>query len=237
MTFDLTNYSFEPGNLNEKNVIWIKFPNEKILRESLKSKFPSAKWDIISYCWYIPDNNTVREQLNLKPLHYTGKTILKYIHSVNQPALKNLIEELNLRAYSKNTIKTYSIEFAQLLYLLKEKPVDQLSVKQIRSYILYCISTLNLSENQIHSRLNAIKFYFEKVLKREAFCVDIPRPKKKLILPKALSKEEIKKLFSVIRNHKHLLMMKLCYGMGLRVSEIVNLKISDIDSTDRKSVV
>lgn len=65
---------------------------------------------------------------------------------------------------------------------------------------------------------------------------DIPRPKKQLILPKTLSVQEIKRLFRVTKNPKHLLMLKLCYGMGLRVSEIVNLKVSDIDS-DRMQVL
>jgi len=79
--------------------------------------------------------------------------------------------------------------------------------------------------------MNAIKFYFEQVLHREKFFFEeIPRPKKMSSLPKILSKNDIVKIFSKVDNPKHLLMLKLCYGMGLRVSEIVNLKISDIDS-------
>jgi site-specific recombinase XerD len=95
---------------------------------------------------------------------------------------------------------------------------------------LYCINNLKVSESLIHSRLNAIKFYFEQVLHRENFFIDIPRPKKKSSLPKVLSKEDIEKLFYSTSNLKHLVILKLCYGMGLRVSEIVNLKISHIDS-------
>jgi site-specific recombinase XerD len=59
---------------------------------------------------------------------------------------------------------------------------------------------------------------------------DIPRPKLPQTLPKMLNKREIAKMFSAIENPKHLLMLQLCYGMGLRVSEIVNIKIEDIDS-------
>ena len=62
------------------------------------------------------------------------------------------------------------------------------------------------------------------------FFTDIPRPRKKSILPKVIGKMDIAKLFARVENPKHLLMLKLCYGMGLRVSEIVNLKITDIDS-------
>jgi integrase/recombinase XerD len=68
------------------------------------------------------------------------------------------------------------------------------------------------------------------VLHRERFFFEIPRPKKPSILPKVISPEDIKQLFAVTTNLKHNTMLKLCYGMGLRVSEIVALKIKDIDS-------
>lgn len=60
--------------------------------------------------------------------------------------------------------------------------------------------------------------------------MEIPRPKKPYTLPKVLSSQDVAKLFEVTTNHKHRLLLKLCYGMGLRVSEIINLKISHIDS-------
>jgi len=79
--------------------------------------------------------------------------------------------------------------------------------------------------------MNAIKFYFEQVLHCDKlFFEEIPRPQKKSLLPKVFSKSDIAKIFAQAENPKHQLMLKLCYGMGLRVSEIVNLKITNIDS-------
>ena len=75
-----------------------------------------------------------------------------------------------------------------------------------------------------------MKFYYEQVLKREKFFWDIPRPKKPFILPKLLNEEELAKLFNAIANKKHKAMLFTAYSSGLRVSEIVNLKIADIDS-------
>ncbi len=95
---------------------------------------------------------------------------------------------------------------------------------------LYCIDHSKLSENTIHSRMNAVKFYFEQVLQRPKFFMEIPRPKKRNVLPKVLSQNDIREMFEVTKNPKHKLLLQLCYGMGLRVSELVNLKISDIDS-------
>jgi len=144
---------------------------------------------------------------------------------------------LTLKGYSINTVCTYSIEFAQLLYVLKTFPVQNLTAEKLQSYFLYCHKELHLSENQIHSRINAVKFYFEKVLHREKMFFDIPRPKRPLLLPKSLNADEVKKLFAVTGNNKHRLILQLCYGMGLRVSEIVNLKIADIDSRDMKVAI
>lgn len=135
-----------------------------------------------------------------------------------------------MKAYSPSTLKTYRNEFAQLLYLLKANPVDDLSADRLRSYFLYCINTFKISENTLHSRINALKFYFEQVLHREKFFFEIPRPKKPSILPKVINPKDIKKLFAVITNLKHNTMLKLCYGMGLRVSEIVTIKLTDDDS-------
>lgn len=152
------------------------------------------------------------------------------INSVNQRELQKYIARLRVMGYSKNTIDTYTREFSQLLKMLKKYPVNNLDTNRLNSYFLYCAKVLKLSENTIHSRINAVKFYFEKVLKKPKIFIDVPRPKKKSILPKALSTSEVKKLFKVTDNIKHRLLLKLCYGMGLRVSELVQLKISDIDS-------
>ena len=190
-----------------------------------------AQWSALKKCWYLPNVHAVRNEIGMPPKTEPGKVIVSQMHPINQAALKRMHELLLLKAYSPNTIKTYCAEFAQLLYLLKDTPVDMLTPERLRAYFLYCVTTLKLSENLIHSRLNAIKFYFEQVLCRDKiFFKEIPRPKKKSSLPKVFSKNDITKIFAQIANLKHLLMLKLCYGMGLRVSEITNLKIVDIDS-------
>ena len=152
------------------------------------------------------------------------------IHPVNHNAMKEMIGLLKLKGYSNNTIKTYQNEFAQFLIALKNNPVDKCDSQKVRSYMLYCYEQLKLTENTLHSRLNALKFYYEQVLHREKFFVNIPRPKKHLILPKTIHQNDIKKMFDATTNLKHNTMLKLCYGMGLRLSEIINLKIRDIDS-------
>jgi len=231
MSFNHQNYQFLTGEHENKKVIFVQFPFNIVLKNELREKFPSAKWSNSKKSWYLPDVDSVRNEIGMAPKVEIGKTVISKIHPVNLGALKRLRELLLLKAYSPNTIKTYCVEFAQLLYLLKDVSVDTLTPERLRSYLLYCVTTLKLSENIIHSRMNAIKFYFEQVLHRDKFFFEeIPRPKKKSSLPKVFSKKDISKIFTHVSNPKHLLMLKLCYGMGLRVSEIVNLKIAGIDS-------
>ncbi|MBL0131892.1 MAG: tyrosine-type recombinase/integrase, partial [Chitinophagaceae bacterium] len=139
-------------------------------------------------------------------------------------------QHLKLKAYSPSTIKTYLGEMSQLLSLLNTIPADDLTPEHLKNYLVHCYEKLKLTENTLHSRINAMKFYYEQVLKREKFFWDIPRPKKPFILPRLLNESELTKLFNALSNKKHKAMLFTAYSSGLRVSEIVNLKIADIDS-------
>lgn len=158
------------------------------------------------------------------------------IHEHNRLALEQMIQKLRLKGYSESTIRTYRQEFMPLLYLLRSRPVSGLTADEVKRYVLYCINELRLSENTIHSRLNALKFYFEQVLHREKIFVEIPRPKKPYILPKVLGEQEVSRLFRALDNKKHKALLFTAYSAGLRVSEAVSLKISNIDS-DRMQIL
>ena len=144
---------------------------------------------------------------------------MKKTDEVNKPALDAFRESMILKGYSQNTQRTYYYEFAQFLYILGKHDAKSLDEEKIRSYFLYCAEELHMSESQINSRYNAIKFYYEQVLGRDKFFIDLPRPKMPSQLPKHISTRDIKKLFAAVSNKKHTLMLKLCYGMGLRVSD------------------
>jgi integrase/recombinase XerD len=148
----------------------------------------------------------------------------------NLLALQQLLQQLKLKAYSASTIRTYRNEFLQLLQLIKQKWVNELTPNDLKRYMVYAMEKEGISENTAHSRLNALKFYFEQVLNREKFFWEIPRPKKPQQLPKLLNEDEIRRLFNALSNKKHKAMLFTAYSAGLRVSEIVNLKITHIDS-------
>jgi integrase/recombinase XerD len=228
MGIPLSAFQFEIGTHQGKEVIWIRFEKNLSLINLLKQSV-KAKWSASTKCWYVPDNAHYRLLFQLPPKSI-GKEAFSNIHEVNKPAMLRFQEQLILKGYSPNTIRTYTLEFAQLLYVLKSFCVDDLQPDRLRSYFLFCIQKLNMSENHLHSRINAIKFYFEQVLRREKFFFEIPRPKKPSLLPQVLDKADVKNMLKATENLKHKVMLKLCYGMGLRVSEVVTIKITHIDS-------
>ncbi len=166
-----------------------------------------------------------------KEINRAGATP-QYNHSIskeNREALQQFTRQLNLKAYSQSTIRTYTNEFTQFLHTIKEKSATDFSVSRLKDYFQYCYSKLHLSENTMHSKINALKFYYEQVLGREKFFWEIPRPKKHLILPKVLGEDELRRLFAATVNLKHKAILFTAYSAGLRVSEVINLRLQDID--------
>ena len=152
------------------------------------------------------------------------------ISPVNKHVLPSMEQMLKLKAYSRSTIRTYLNEMAQLLTVIKDIPADELKPEHLKRYLVHCYEKLGLKENTLHSRINGMKFYYEQVLKRNKFFWEIPRPKKQLMLPKVLNENEIGRLFKSIENIKHKAIVFTAYSAGLRVSEVVRLKIQDVDS-------
>lgn len=152
------------------------------------------------------------------------------IYGLNLKPLRQFERELKLKGYSPSTQRTYRNEFGQFLVALKKHSAEAFTPERMKDYLEYCADQLQLSEHTLHSRTNALKFYYETVLGREKFFWKIPRPKKPKQLPIVFSKEEIASIINSVQNKKHKAMLMLAYSAGLRVSEVVNLKTSQVDS-------
>lgn len=234
MDLDSQKLTFKHAQHRNQQVIFCLFPYNPILLKDFRNAFPSAKWSRTNKAWFVPDNTLYRNRLGI-PLPEQGARYIDRMYSANQIEFRKFRDALQQKMFSKNTIETYLSEFAQLLILIKAKPVSELTAQQLNSYFLYCIKKLNHSENQVYSRMNAVKCYFKLVLNKESVFDTVIRPKAPVTLPTVLSKQEIKRLFAQTDNLKHLLLLKMAYGMGLRVSELIALEIRDID-LDRKQV-
>jgi site-specific recombinase XerD len=148
----------------------------------------------------------------------------------NLQAFKEYQDGIQLKGYSPNTFRTYCNEFHYLLRLLGNIDVHSLTRKHIQSYLLWLVQKRGYSEVHVHTAVNAIKFYFEKVEKREREFYDLPRPKKPMKLPVVMAEEEVVALINKTENLKHRALLMTSYAAGLRVSEVINLKPGNIDS-------
>lgn len=140
------------------------------------------------------------------------------------------LELLQRKRYSHSTVATYTNYFLAYMEYFKKENLNSITHAQINTYILELIRYKNISISQQNQRINAIKFYYEKVLGRKREYIRISRPRKESKLPTILTIEEIEKLFEVTKNQKHKCILMTIYSGGLRRSELINLRVEDIDS-------
>tara|TARA_Y100000310_G_scaffold300377_1_gene336010 strand:+ start:392 stop:1213 length:822 start_codon:yes stop_codon:yes gene_type:complete len=135
-------------------------------------------------------------------------------------------QEMSRRRLSQRTIEAYSDCVSKFLQFSKKHP-RKITKKDVKKFLIY-LNDKNLASSTMNVYLQAIRFALENILNKH-FILKIPLSKKPKRLPNYLTKQEIKQLFSVIKNRKHLLVVKLIYSAGLRVGEAVKLKIEDLD--------
>lgn len=141
----------------------------------------------------------------------------------------NLVQEMRIRNFSKKTIQSYLHYNKEILRFANKNP-KEISIQDLRDYI-DCLFNLGKASATINLAINAFKFYYEGVLCRKFFLpkTGVKRPKSEKKLPVVLSKQEVVKMINVTDNLKHKLMLQILYSSGLRVSELVNLRINDIN--------
>jgi integrase/recombinase XerD len=140
--------------------------------------------------------------------------------------LKIYDQKLRYLNYSKRTIKIYIWYINQFLKS-QSKSCEHLNSKDFQLYLDNYKFTSIAQQNQV---INSIKFLYEKVLEKKYDKVSFERPKKERHLPQVIDKNYIITQINKINNLKHKTILSLTFSIGLRVSEVVNLKISDIDS-------
>lgn len=135
--------------------------------------------------------------------------------------LDKLEKEIKLRGFSKRSVKSYLYETENFLNFANSREINK---EIFEEYILRKLERKNPS-SVAHS-ISIITFFFDKVLNQK---IIMPRPKRNKYIPDILNVNEIKKMIESTNNIKHKLIIKMLYGCGLRVSEIVNLKKQDIN--------
>jgi site-specific recombinase XerD len=139
---------------------------------------------------------------------------------------KAVARECKRRRLSPRTAKTYIYCINRFLRWCK-KEIGKISKKDVRLFLDF-LSEKGLSGNSLNTYHMAIRFLFVDVLDKKMW-LNIKYSKTPEKLPSVLSKEEVKSLLNAITNSKHRLMIEILYSAGLRVSELLNLKIKDLN--------
>ncbi len=137
--------------------------------------------------------------------------------------------KLELKRYALNTCKTYIAQFEKFINHYPDHALVELSEQEIRTYIQLLIQQ-NRSNSYINQAINSIKFYYEVVMGMPNRFYSIERSRKEQKLPSILAKVDILRMIDLTKNLKHKCLISLLYSSGLRRSEVLNLKLTDIDS-------
>jgi integrase/recombinase XerD len=243
----------QPIIKNRNEVILLRTTNQRLRivfgfnQELLRAikKIPYNSWDAKNKWWSIPYSDVQRDtliriisEINLSHQFIEeqpeiGKKI-KRISEFEIPNYKKCPPEFLLKLkelrYSVNTEKVYKSTLEDYLNYHCLVDLDKLNEGHIQAFLRHLVMERNVSISYQNQAINAIKFYYERVLGGQRKTYFIDRPKKEITLPVVLSEEEVKRLLAAVSNVKHLAILMIIYSAGLRISECINLKIKDIDS-------
>lgn len=143
-----------------------------------------------------------------------------------QEQLTKMERELKIRNYSPKTIKTYLYGLREY-FNFKKQAFAVFDEENIKNFLLSCAQAGTSAQSR-NLFLNAIKFYYRNVVQIPTK-IYVRSAKSEHRLPEVLTKSEIDQILNVTTNSKHRTLLALAYGSGLRVSEIVNLRVQDVD--------
>lgn len=141
--------------------------------------------------------------------------------------LQQLSDEINARGYSQRTLSAYIAANDHLIRYF-DQPITEITDEALGAYFQYLSLEKKLSRATIALKLNAIHFLFAHVLHRE-FAIKVNWPKKQYKIPELLSRTEVQAIIQHCKPEKYRVMLSILYGCGLRISELLNLKVQDID--------
>jgi site-specific recombinase XerD len=206
-------------------------------------KIPFATWNSDKKCIEIPfaekffaEIKKIAEDFHLQCIYREEKKQAiqprKSRHDIQsyRTCPQEYIDKLLEMRYSKHTLDTYSDLFEEFINYFEEVDIDEITETQIAAFVLYLVQVRKVSSSYQNQAINAIKFYYEKVKRGARRVYFIDRPREEKILPEVLSEEEVAAILHATDNQKHRAILMTIYSAGLRISELVNLKVKDIDS-------
>ncbi len=250
----------ERGLHHKEKRLFLKFPYNKNLILILK-QVPDARWSNSFQAWHVADT---KENFNKIFLLFKGKTWLNWdalkkkesnilsnikierknpaekLEPLNEEGIKKIEQYkrwLRSKRYSESTIETYSNALKTFLRFYNQKAISEITNEDMILFNNEYILANGFSATFQNQVVNAIKLFFSKIENTKMQVELIHRPKRAKLLPNVLSKEEVEKILKVTKNIKHKAALSLIYACGLRRSELLNLKINDVDSKRKLLII
>ncbi len=227
------------GNGERLNVLFKDCSFEEIRKlKSIKGHY----WNVEEKCWTIPctkmairslfDLYEEKIQIDQLVIGVVAATFKNCSVPFEKELLESLDMELKLKGYSQKTRKAYLRHVQHFFRIFRHDP-KTLGIIEVKTYIGALVDGNKISSSYINQVISALKFMFRYVLLRSDELDNLPRPKKKKSLPVVLSEQEVYRILKALDNLKHRTLLFLIYSSGLRVSEVVRLKLKDIDKERR----
>ena len=227
-----------------KQQLLIKFDYNNDLINIIR-KIDGALWSKSLKCWYLPDTHLNLEALKrnfdkitkLTILNSTKKTPFNRNLSADEKVLlNNFYLYLKGKRYSKSTIQTYTFFVADFINFHTKTALNELTNKSVELFIESVFIERNYSVSSQRQFISALKLFIVFCPETLINNLELVRPKKSKKLPNILSQEEVLKIIGVTQNLKHKAILALIYSCGLRISELINLKLENFN-IDRKQLV
>src|SRR5690625_2781490 len=203
-------------------------------------QMPGAFYHRTQRMWSIPNTKENLNQVkrlfgNRLQIHETfSKAQLPTIEPSEkvQEELERNHQTMVLKSFSESTTRSYQHELKAYFNYFEKYEYRSINKEQIEGYVYHLLSKYKISEQKQNSVINAIKCYYEHCLGMPREYYNITRPKKSVNLPNVLSEEEVIKILNQPSNIKHRAILHTIYGSGLRVGEVIRLRVDDVRSDD-----
>ncbi|MBP6912292.1 MAG: tyrosine-type recombinase/integrase [Candidatus Pacebacteria bacterium] len=149
---------------------------------------------------------------------------------MNKEDIAKFYKVMEIKRYAPNTIKTYGAAISSFLEYFSKRDIEKLLHEDIEKYLQHKVKDKKISFSAQKGIVGAIKLYYKFLYNKNIYIDYLYPDRSEFKLPKVLSTEDIKKMIDSIENLKHRTIISTIYSCGMRISEAINLKISDIDS-------
>lgn len=243
----------KPKFHNNINQILIQFDyNDSLIK--LVRTLPEARWSKTLKSWYIKNNPSnlklifsvfkqhafvnskpLFDKPSVKPTKFPEKRVRR-LSADNKNLLNNFYKYLKGKRYSKSTINTYSFFMADFIDFNNSKDLRNLNNRDVELFIENVFINRKYAVSTQRQFISAVKIFIAFYPDTQINNIELTRPKKSKKLPTVLSQEDVINLLRCTKNLKHRAILALLYSAGLRISEVLNLKIEHF-FIDRKQLI